>query len=75
MITRQGQKTKFKSICEYVPIWQIPYFWNIPFWQFLEDIFKKDYAINLFQYVNFFDRICIPLLKTSALFKIRWMTK
>lgn len=66
MISRQGHKSKFKFICEYVPIWQIPYFRNIPFWQFLEDTFKKDYVINLFQYENFYDGVCISLLKISV---------
>lgn len=55
LISRQGQKSKSKSICKYLPIWQVSYFWNIHFWQFLEYIFKKEYVSCLFQNVNFYD--------------------
>ena len=61
-ISRQGQKSESKSICEYLTIWQVSYFWNINFWQCLEHIFKKEYIISLFQYVNFYDRNVLEFL-------------
>lgn len=80
LIYRWGHKSKSKSICECLPIWQVSYSRNINFWQFLGDIFKKEYVISLFQYVNLYDRnvlefVCIYWKRLHYLKFFEWQNR